>query len=188
MGSPTVSYLNTAAILLVAYVAIFLEAYVGVVRNWIGAQVDLVPVLMVYCGLTTGLATLTVTAVFAGLWFDTLSANPLGISVLPEFLAGFVVYKGRELILRDQAYARVVLGTAASMFVPLLTVLLLWGGGFRPLIGWGSLWQWIVLGVVGGLLAPVCFWFFDRLNAALAYSRPSESTFRPDREIKRGRD
>ena len=23
----------------------------------------------------------------------------------------------------------------------LLTVLLLWGGGFRPMVGWGSLWQ-----------------------------------------------
>jgi hypothetical protein len=143
---------------------------------------------MMYCGLSTGLATLTVTAILAGLWFDSLSANPLGISILPQFAIGFAIYTGRDMILREQPYARCILGSAASMAAPLLTVLLLWGGGYRPLIGWGSLWQWIVLGVAGAFLAPICFWFFDRLNAALAYARPSESTFRPDREIKRGRD
>jgi cell shape-determining protein MreD len=182
------SYIPTLAILLTAYVAVFLEAYVGFLRTWVGTQVDLLPVLMVYCGLSTGLATLTATAILGGLWFDTLSANPLGISVLPQFVIGFAVYKGRELVLRDQPYARSVLGLAASMAAPFLTLLLLWGGGYRPLVGWGSLWQWVVLGVAGGLLAPVCFWFFDTLNAAFAYSRPSETPFRPDREIKRGRD
>jgi hypothetical protein len=183
-----VNHLNTAAILLVAYVAVFLEAYVGFLRNWIGTQVDVIPVLMVYCGLSTGLATLTATAVLGGLWFDSLSANPLGISVLPQFAVGFAIYRGRELILREQPYARFVLGVGASMAVPFLTLVLLWGGGYRPLVGWGSLIQWLVLGLAGGLLAPICFWFFDRLNKALAYSRPSETTFRPDREIKRGRD
>jgi hypothetical protein len=37
------------------------------------------------------------------------------------------------------------------------------------------------------MLTPICFACFDWINAALAYSRTAESSFRPDREIKRGR-
>ena len=43
-----------------------------------------------------------------GLWFDSLSANPLGVSVLPLFLVGLAIHLNRELILRDQAFAQVV--------------------------------------------------------------------------------
>jgi len=182
-----VNYLNTLAILCAAYLAIFLEAYVGVFRDWVGAQIDLTPALMVYCGLSSGLVTISLTAFCAGLWLDTLSANPLGISIMPQFLVGLAVYWTRDLVLRDQPYARVVLGMAGSAAAPLLTVLFLLGGGYNPVIGWGSLWQWLVLTVSGGVLTPVCFWLFDRLNGAFAYSRTSETTFRPDREIKRGR-
>ena len=95
MGSAPVNYLNTCAILLVAYLAVFLQASVTVVRNWIGVQIDLLPVLMVYCGLSTGLATLTLTAVLGGLWFDSLSANPLGVTILPLFLVGWRSSAGR---------------------------------------------------------------------------------------------
>jgi len=76
---------------------------------------------------------------------------------------------------------------AASAAAPLLTVLLILGSGSKPLIGWGSLWQWMVLTVTGGLLTPMSFWLFDRLNSALSYRRLTETTFRSDREIKRGR-
>lgn len=187
MGGAPVNYLNTAAVLLIAYLAVFLESSPFGLRHWIHTQIDLLPALMVYCGLSTGLITLCLTAVLGGLWFDTLSSNPLGISILPQFLVGFAVYQTRDLILRDQPYARLLLGVAASAAAPLLTVLLLFGGGYRPLIGWGSLWQWVVMAVGGGLLTPVCCWMFERLNGALAYRRHSESTFRSDREIKRGR-
>jgi rod shape-determining protein MreD len=187
MGSAPVSNLNTCAILLVAYVAVFLQAYVTVVRNWIGVQPDLLPVLMVYCGLSTGWLTLTLTAVLGGLWFDSLSANPLGVTVLPLFLVGAIICRTRDLVLRDQPYARVILGTAAGAATPLLTVLLLLASGYKPLLGWGSLWQWLVLALCAGMLTPICFACFDWVNVALAYSRTAESSFRPDREIKRGR-
>ena len=50
--------------------------------------------------------------------FDSLSANPLGVSVLPLFLVGFLIYRQRELILRDQPFAQFVLGLGASAAVP----------------------------------------------------------------------
>jgi rod shape-determining protein MreD len=187
-GAPVNPYLDALAVQALAYLAVFVQSSPGGLRNWFGAQVDLLPVLMVYCGLSTGLGTLALTAVLGGLWFDALSSNPLGISVVPLFCVGFAIHQTRELILRDQPYARLILGMAASAAVPLLSVLLMWGGGYKPLISWSSLWQWAVLSISGGAITPPCFWLFSRLHAALAYSRPAETAFRPDREIKRGRD
>jgi rod shape-determining protein MreD len=187
MGRSPLTWLNTAAIVLIAYVAVFLEARVSLVRNWIGVQPDLLPALMVYCGLSTSLVTITLTAFLGGLWFDSLSSNPLGATVLPLLIVGVIVYRLRDLVLRDQPYARLMLGGAAGAAVPLMTVLLLLANGYKPLIGWGSLWQWTVLALAAGLLTPVCFWTLERISAALAYTRTTESTFRPDREIKRGR-
>lgn len=187
MGRSPLTWLNTVAVLVLAYLAVFLEARVTLVRHWIGVQPDLLPSLMVYCGLSSGLPTIALTAVVGGLWFDSLSANPLGATVLPLLIVGVIVYNVRELVLRDQPYPRLMLGAAAGAAVPLMTVLLLLANGYKPLIGWGSLWQWLVLTVTGALLTPLCFWIFERITAALAYTRTTETTFRPDREIKRGR-
>lgn len=187
MGRYPLNYLNTAAILVVAYVAVFIESTPGGLRRVLGTQIDVLPALMVYSGISGGIPTISTAAIFGGLCFDALSLNPLGITILPLFSVGLAVYLTRDLILRDQPYARLLLGTAASAIAPMLTVLLLWGGGYQPGIGWGSLWQWVVLAVSGGISTPVFFWVFEHLNAALAYSRASESTFRSDREIKRGR-
>jgi rod shape-determining protein MreD len=181
------SYVHTGAVLMTAYLAVFLQSSVSFLRNWTGTQMDLLPVLMVYCALSMGLGPLTLTAVLGGLAFDTLSANPLGITMLPLFLVGMAAYKVRELVLRDQPYARILLGAAASAAAPALSVLLLWGTGAEPLITWGSVFQWLLLAITGGLVTPVCFWFFETLNSALAYRRTPETTFRTDREIKRGR-
>lgn len=182
------NYLNTAALLVAAYLIVFFQASVDFWRDWFGAQIDIIPALMVYCGLNSGLATLTLTAAVSGLCLDSLSANPLGVSVLSYFVVGFVIYQTRDIILRDQPYARFILGVSASAIAPVLTVLFLWGGGFKPLIGWGSLLQWLIVALCGGALTPVCFAVFERVHAALSYSRTSESPFRTDREIKRGRN
>jgi len=65
--------------------------------------------------------------------FDSLSANPLGISVLP-LSRRFAIDSRRELILRDQVFAQVVLGLLASAIVPTLTVLMLLSTGKSPLL------------------------------------------------------
>jgi cell shape-determining protein MreD len=125
--------------------------------------------------------------VFGGLWFDTLSANPLGVSILPLMLVGFPIYLRRDLILRGLPFAQFVLGAIASAIVPLLTVLFLLNGGKQPLIGWGSLWQLIVMTLGGALLTPVIFALFVWCDRALGYQPRTETSFRADREIHRGR-
>ena len=155
-------------------------------RHLLGAPIDLLPALMVYAALGSDLATMVALAVLGGLWFDSLSANPLGITILPLFLAGFVIYIRRGLIMQEQYYARFVLGLAASAFVPMLTLLMQLSGRNTPLFGWGTLWQWLVMSVGGGLLTPVCFSVLGRLSHALTYRPLPENSFRPDREIRGG--
>ena len=83
------NWLQTVLVLGAAFLAVFWEAAFGGVRHLLGAQVDLLPPLMVYASLCTGLTTVTLLALCGGLWFDSLSANPLGVTVLPLFAVGF---------------------------------------------------------------------------------------------------
>ena len=181
------NWLQTLLVLGAAFLAVFWEAALGGMRYLLGAQVDLLPPLMVYASLCTGLTTVTLLAVLGGLWFDSLSANPLGVTVLPLFAVGFAIYLKRELILRDETFARLVLGLGASAAAPILTLLLLLTMGRAPLLGWGTLWQLIVLSVGGAIATPICFEVFDWLQRTLVHHGDTTSSFRPDREIRRGR-
>jgi cell shape-determining protein MreD len=174
-------------ILVAAFLAVFWASAFNLVRNLLGAQIDLLPALVVYASLSTGLTTVSLLAFAGGLWFDSLSANPLGVSVLPLFIVGLIIYVIRELILRDQVYAQLVLGLAASAAVPVLNLVILLTMGYEPLIGWGSLWQWIVMTLGGAVATPVVFIAFEWLHRAFTHDHQSESSFRPDREIRRGR-
>lgn len=180
--------LKSILILLAALVFVFLEAVCREPREFLGTQIDLLPALMVYASLSCDIVTVSLVAALGGLWFDTLSLNPLGVSMLPLFVVGFLVYPRRGLILREQYYARFVLGLSASALVPLLKLLLLFTMRQVPLVGWGSIWQWIVMSVGGGLLTPLLFWTLDAFTRSLTYRTVGESSFRPDREIRRGRN
>lgn len=175
-------------ILLAALLAVFCQGTFNGVRSLLGAQVDLLPALMVYAALTSGPVMMMTLAVFSGLLLDTLSVNPLGVSVLPLLLIGLLLQLRRDLLLRDQIYAQFVLGLIASALAPALTVVTLLTLEQTPLLGWGSLWQWLVMSVGGGVATPVFFFLFDRLNHALGYQPIVESSFRADREIRRGRN
>ncbi len=71
---------HTMLILTTAFLAVFGEAALPGIRKLLGAQVDLLPALMVYASLCGGLTTVVLLAVCGGLLFDSLSANPLGVS------------------------------------------------------------------------------------------------------------
>jgi len=178
---------HTIAILLAAFLAVFAQTSFGGLREILGAQVDLLPALVVYASLRSGLITLGLLSVLGGLWFDSLSANPAGVSVLPLLVCGLAIFRAREILLRDQTYAQFVLGCAASTAVPLFTLVSLFQLGEQPLVGWASLWQWGVMALLGGLCTPLVFALFNRIERALFYQVLKETSFRGDREIKRGR-
>ena len=179
--------LKSILVLLVAFLAVFWEAAFNGIRHWVGAQIDLLPALMVYASLQTGIVTVCLLAMLGGLWFDTLSANPLGVTVVPLFAVGVLIYVMRDLILREQTFAQFTLGLASSLFAPVCVLLLLLTTGHEPLFGWGTLWQLIVMGLGGAIATPVIFEVFAWLERILGYAGPSEPSFRPDREIRRGR-
>jgi len=179
--------LNSILVLLAAVLAVFCEAAGGGLHQLLGAQIDLLPALMVYAGLNAGLGTVTTLAVVSGLLFDSLSANPLGVSVLPLFAAGFLIHFNHELLLRQQLFAQCVLGLIASAVVPALTLLLVLSTRRTPLVGWGSLWQWCVMAVGGMIATPILFKLFHWCDRLFSYGRESSTSFRPDREIRRGR-
>jgi cell shape-determining protein MreD len=174
-------------VLAAAFLAVFLEASVGLTRHLLGAQIDLLPALMVYAALSLGFTTIVLLAVCGGLWFDSLSLNPLGASVLPLLAIGLLIYRHRELLMREHLFAQVTLGVMAGAVQPLGTVFILLNKGAAPLLGWVSLWQWLVMAAGSGAMTPVCFELFDRLRRTFEYQPVTQSSFRPDREIKRGR-
>src|SRR5215469_860373 len=178
---------NSILMLLITFLVVFCEAAFGGVRNLLGAQIDLLPSLVVCASLSSGLTTMTLVAVLGGLFFDSLSANPLGVSVLPLFLVGFAIHTQRDLILREQLFAQWVLGLIASAVVPALTLLLLLTGGHAPLLRWMTLWRGSVMSVGGAIARRALFLLFDCFDRVFSYRQASETTFRQDREIRRGR-
>jgi len=182
-----VNIFQTILILAGAFLAVFGEATLSAPRVFLGAQVDLLPALMIYAALNTGLVTVALLAVLGGIWFDTLSANPLGISILPLLAVGFPICLRRDLILRDLPFAQLVLGAFASAAVPALTLLMLLSGGAELLLGWGTLWQWLVMAAVGAVATPFVFSLMNACSRALGYQPRIENSFRPDREIRHGK-
>ena len=171
-------------ILVAAFLAVFGENVLSAPRDWLGAQIDLLPAIMVFAALNAGLLTVAALAIFGGIWLDTFSANPLGISILPLLLVGFPIYLRRDLILRDLPFTQFVLGAAASALVPALTLLMLLSGSTEPLIGWGTLWQWLVLTAGGALATPFIFALMAACRDAFGYKLRTEVSFRSDREIQ----
>jgi hypothetical protein len=185
--SALMNFLITAMILSFAFLAVFGEATLSAPRYLLGAQIDLLPALMIYAALKADIVTVSLLAVIGGLWFDSLSANPLGVTILPLMAVGFPIYLRRDLILRDLPFAQLILGATVSAIVPALTVLILFNSGRQPLIGWGSLWQWSVMTAGGAVATPFIFAMFKWCGHLFGYKLRTEISFRDDREIHRGR-
>lgn len=174
-------------LLILAYLAVFLQAVVDAPRVWLGSPVNLIPPLVVYAALRLSLGEMTALAVVSGLWLDALSTNPLGVSVLPLFLVGLVLWRQRDLLLREMDYAQLFLGAAASAVVPLLTLGLVLTKGLAPDLGWHSLWQGVVLTVTGGVATPLLFRLMRRVETAFLHPPMPVPPYRTDRDILRGR-
>ena len=179
--------LNIILVILTTFIVVFCQSSVEFIRNWLGAQPDLLPGLVIYAALTSGLGLATSVAMLGGLWTDSLSRNPLGISILPLFLTGVIIEGYRGLILRDQTYAQLVIGAWVSAAVPALTLLLILNTSMTPMVGWSSLWQWIVVTLIGGLMTPVWFWVFGWLLRGLSYEALPDPMSQANRQLKRGR-
>lgn len=179
---------HTVPLVLVTYLAVFCQSRWPVTRPWLGTQVDLLPVLAVYAGFSGGLPTIALVTVLGGFWLDSLSANPFGISVLPLVATGLAVHRCRTMILRDDLWTQFLVGLAACAGVPLFTLMLVAVAGEAPLSGGWYLWRWLAAAVVGGAFTPLVFSAFARIETLFSYQPEPSVSFRPDRQIARGRD
>jgi hypothetical protein len=178
----------TVFVLATAFLAVFVESSFVAFRRIFGVQIDLLPPLMVYTSLTMGFPTIVLLAICGGLWFDSLSLNALGVSILPLLLIGVCIFRSRELLMREHLFAQITLGLIAGVVQPLGMLFLLLNIGAVPLLGWGILWQIFVMAIGSAAVTPLFFKLFDRLYGAFEYKPAVQTSFRPDREIKRGRD
>jgi hypothetical protein len=181
------NWLPVLLLFVTAWLAIFVQTQFTVVLEWLGLVPSLIPALMVHAALTHSTLVITSLALFAGLSLDALSPMKVGYHFVPLLILGWAIQTRQGLILRDQAYARVFLGLAAGVFIPLSTLLLLTLGDRPVIAGWNTAWHLVFSGLFNAVCCPICFAFFDSLERILGDPRPIESSFRPDRQIKRGR-
>ncbi|MGZ8899114.1 MAG: rod shape-determining protein MreD [Limisphaerales bacterium] len=173
--------------MITGYVIIFAQARFTFFRDFFGAQPDLLPGLIVFAAMAFRLETVMTCALVFGLLFDAFSLNALGTSVVTLGAIGFAASRYRELLLSEHFTTHWVLGLIASGVAPFVTYTLLRLSDMKPLIGAGSAWHWAVMTAGGGLVTPLWFKVFNRLDEALRYKEIPESAFRPDRQIARGR-
>lgn len=187
MGNRTVNLFRLTAVLALALLFVFAQSAFNWPRRLLGAQVDLLPALMTFTALRMGIPSIVLLAFVGGLSFDALSLNPLGVTPLPLCVVGLVLHARSEQVLRNEVLAQFILGTIASAVTPLATLILILTMGASPLLGAGFVWDWLVLALGGGIATPLLFSLMNRMEAALTYRPILQPSFRPDREIRRGR-
>lgn len=196
------------ALLLTAIVLPFAQSVAGGLLAVLRVQPDVLPSLVVYAALYTSLPLTAATAVVGGLCLDALSTGPLGLSVIPLTMVGLVLHWRRELLLRESVWAQALLGGAASLAVPVMSLVLLYllwpvlsggppgdpqfpevqqGLGALPEVMPGALVQIPLLGVLGVVATPLVFRAFRWVDATFQYRPVPQAPFRTDREIRRGR-
>lgn len=181
------SWIPLISLFVAAWLATYAQTQFPVVRLALGIPFSILPALAAYAAMNHSILITTIFTVLTALGMDSLSANRFGVSVLPLFLFGFIAHIRRHVLLQDQRYTQFWLGFTGGILVPLGTLALLFLGQREPISGPATLLQLVLLGLLNGLVCPALFWFFDRIHQAFDYQPLPVPSFRPDREIKRGR-
>jgi len=184
---PPTNWVALLVFIMTGYAVSFAEARVMVIRDLTGAQVDLLPGMMVYAAMAFRLEIVLGCAALFGLFHDSLSANLLGTSFTAFAAVGLGASRFRELLLSDQFITHWILGVIGSAMAPVISLGILNLCGLEPLVGIGSLWQWAIMTAGGGFVTPVWFKFFNRLDDASRFKEMPESAFRQDRQMARGK-
>jgi rod shape-determining protein MreD len=170
----------TFILIIFTALAVWLETAGPTLGFFLGAKLELLPLLIVYAALTVGPRSVVALSIVGGLLQDSMSVGPLGLSILPLCGVGLVVHYLQPYLFRDELTQQCLLGAAATL-ASILTVLLgLAVAGSAPAF---SLWLYakvVLLVTTGALLTPVVFVVLDWLNRLLGalpprYEAPSPS-------------
>ena len=152
----------------------------------LGTRIDLLPSLLVHAAWRGGFAVGTAFAAIAGLLLDTLSATPLGTSLVTLVLASLPLHATRELVARERPRVQALAGGCVAAIFHSLSLALLVLLGREPNAGWITVAHLGVLVALNALLSPILFRVFDRLEFHLTYKEIPEEAVREEVEIKRG--
>jgi rod shape-determining protein MreD len=187
MDHSPVSRLTFGFILAAAVLTVFLQTSTEIPRCWLYAQVDLLPSLVVFASATGDFTAFIACVFIGGLSQDSFSSNPLGTSILPLLSMGAAVHRSRALIVLQDPWVQAVAGFVGSLLASILSILVIRTLGLHPIVGWISFWPMAVMAVGSAAATPFWFWLFPCLEKTFGYDKMPETSFRPDREIKRGR-
>ncbi len=178
-------------ILCLAFISIYVATIFDAPRVWLGAQFEITPLIIAYIALRGTAGEAAFASAFGGLLMDSVSMNPLGVSILPLFLISLVLQSSREIMVVESTYTQFIVGLCTGAAGPIMTIMVLGiVDGPEMLLGWVSFWHLTWLSLPCGILAPFLFKLMDKLNTMVTYPRYpqiSESMVRGNREIKRGR-
>lgn len=179
---------QTVYLLLIGYISVALNITFGAwLRNAVGIQIDLIPLVVVYMALTLEVSTVVLICGVLGILFDSLSANPAGVSSISFALAGLTIYAYRHLVLRKLWQIQYLSGLLSSVIIPLFSYLLLKTVGEEPVMTFKMVINILISGFINAFLTPFIFGIIDWIENTFNYKQVKMSSFRPDREIKRGK-
>ena len=174
-------------LLLIGYVIVAMNITFG---SWLrlvtGIYIDLIPLLIVYMALTSEITTMSLVGAIIGLFFDSVSANVLGVSSISFIVAGLIIYSYRHLVLRKLWQIQYLSGLLCSVSIPLITFILLKFIGAEPIMNFQAVFNILISGFFNAFLTPLIFGIIDWIENTFNYRQVKMSSFRPDREIKRG--
>lgn len=168
-------------------ILVYTESVLDPLRNLLRAQPDLMPGLLLYAWLNSGPSWILLLAIWAGLCTCGVSQTPFAVTVLSLVAAGLIVFTNRSVLVRELVLTQVILGFGAGVAVTLFQWVMLASTGYKSATVWQVVWPALVTGLGCGLLAPAAWALLERLGSALAYREQTQPSFRPDREILRGR-
>ncbi len=174
-------------LILFAMVITYVQSHWSVMEGMWRAQVDLLPIFAAYAALHGGLGAIIGVALVAGAWFDVLSANPIGTSLISLFLTALIIHRVHEVVLKGQLAAQFFVSLSAGILGPVLSYFLLWSMGMQPLAGWGTLWQIVVNAMVCGVFGPFVFLILNLMDRWVSYEPVAQPWNRPVVEVKRSK-
>lgn len=176
-------------ILLIACAYISVSAGVSFfsgLRAITGISIDLLPMIMTYIAMNYRVGVIALFSIIGGVMYDSLSANPLGITCFGLFSAGAVINYLKQFVVKTLYQSQSTFGFIACMVSPLISLVAMLSMGIKPLIDVEWLLKIIISAVICGLLTPLVFKFFQWIDHTFNYKPVVATSFRADREIEHG--
>ena len=133
-------------------------------------DVDLVTMTLAYLILSYGGIRAGVFALGLGLLKDLFTAGLLGLFTIIYLLAYFIIQLGSRLFDLHSAGGQMIIISLTVFLERMIFLLLIYLFAFEVDLSTSNLGTFVTTAIYSGLLAPILFYFFNRLNQFLMVS------------------